>query len=80
MNNQKLLFQGKNLLYVSTEMVVEKVLLHCNENLSLKAAVEGHGAGGMHWSLNHCCKWSRLPGLMLLCRAGAALQVAALGS
>lgn len=27
------------------EMVVENLLLHYSENLSLKAAVEGHGDG-----------------------------------
>lgn len=75
MNCQKLLFQGKYLLYVSMEMAVEKLLLHCNENLSLKAAVEGHKAGTMHWSLNHCCKWCKLPVLMLLCKAGTELQL-----
>lgn len=54
MNHQKLLFQEKNLLYVSMEMVVEKLLLHCNENLSLEGAVEGHRAGVMAFSEPHC--------------------------
>lgn len=42
-NRQKLSFQGKNLLYVSTEMVVEKLPLHCNENLSLKKKLLSKG-------------------------------------
>lgn len=32
------------------EMVVENLLLHYSENLSLKAAVEGHGDGISIWT------------------------------
>lgn len=37
--------QGKNFFHLSMEMIVEKLLLHCSKNLSLKTAVEGHGDG-----------------------------------
>lgn len=33
--------QGKKLFHLSMEMVVEKLLLNCSQNLSLKAAFEG---------------------------------------
>lgn len=41
-SHQKLLFQGNNLLCVCMEMLAERLLLLCNENLSLKAAMKGN--------------------------------------